>query len=157
MRRFAIFLSVCAVVLSAFALVSAAQADTFIGNNYRQVWNGTWGADYFEARGAGDEVWAKGGNDDILMGTGNDRAYGGADDDYIVGGDGIDWLYAGCDGSCDAGNNYIFGGDGTDYLAANNNRYDELNCGAGYDHVWYDVGLDDVSNCEDYGGFAAFR
>ena len=138
----------------ALVIATPAGAAVFIGNAGPNSITGTRYADYIEARQGNDRAWGGGGNDDILMGQGNDRAWGGTGADYMVGGDGIDWLYAGCDGSCDAGaGNVLFGGDGTDYLAADNNRFDDLNCGGGdNDHAWYDAGLDRVTNCEFRGG-----
>lgn len=142
------------LVILALMFVSTASAATFIGNDYRNVINGTWSADYIEARGGNDSVYGKGGSDDILCGNGHDECFGGQGADYVTGGAGNDRVYAGCNGTCNAGaNNNIFGGDGDDVIGADNNLYDKINCGPGYDHVWYDIGLDDVESCENYQDF----
>jgi hypothetical protein len=142
--------TLCFVAVLALIAATAAYAQDFIGNDYRNVINGTWKDDYIEARGAGDDAFGKGGDDEIRMGTGNDLAYGGQETDEMLGGDGNDRLYAGCNGTCTAGvNNDLFGGNGDDFLAARNGNHDIVDGGPGYDTCYADIVEDDVSSCED--------
>ena len=83
---------------------------------------------------------------------GNDRLIGGSGRDLITGGDGHDDIYGGDDADTligEAGNDRINGGSGDDLIIADDGEADLIDCGPGYDTVFYDVGLDRIVNCEN--------
>lgn len=108
----------------------------------------------------GHAIEGNGGNDVLLGGFGRDFIYGGPGDDIIEGRAGNDYL-EGDEGddniSGGAGNDYIVagsgrdrvsGGGGNDVIVAVDGEADRIDCGPGTDDVYFDAGLDVVTNCE---------
>ena len=116
------------------------------------------------AYGGNDAMYGKGGPDSMVGGTGtdelrggpgNDHLYGsGGDlsdtgDDYLYGGDGSDQLYG---GDAEGGVDRLFAGKGNDLVFSANGDAglkEIIDCGGGsQDEVYFDKGLDVVTNCE---------
>ncbi len=80
--------------------IGSDSADTFIGNN---------GDNVFEGGDGGDAIYAFGGDDQISGGAGNDALYGYDGNDVISDGSGNDSVYG------DNGDDTIIAGSGNDY------------------------------------------
>jgi Ca2+-binding RTX toxin-like protein len=86
------------------------------------------------------------GNDQIRAGAGGDDINGNGGGDVIRGGLGNDTIdVSGLDSQRDT----IFGGKGDDLIGVDeNNSADKVDCGAGNDTVFFEKGVDTVTNCE---------
>jgi Ca2+-binding RTX toxin-like protein len=168
-----VVVSVLLVALAAGAALAAVVscvpgATTCSGTSQDDYITGTNGVDRIYADVGNDEVYAESGADlvrggegkDYLVGddegVGNDRIYGSLGDDVLKGEAGSDYLngeyqddtiyaqmtdYEGID--------TIFGETGDDSIYAHDGIVDSIDCGAGFDKVRYDSGIDVVAvNCE---------
>ena len=143
------------------ACYGTEQADTMTGTNNSDL--------YLYGRGGADTMYGKGGSDHIDGGAGKDEIRGGDGRDYLAGGRGIaspdvssDYVYGGrgndriWGGHADGGTDHIYGGEGDDVIKADvlstegSLTEEVIDCGAGEDEVWFDVGdvTDVVKNCE---------
>jgi hypothetical protein len=91
-----------------------------------------------------DNLWGGGWSKDGVL---NDRS-----DDYVYGGQGVDILTG---GQALGGVDRLYGGDGIDHVLAETSFPAEMvtkeiiDCGPGWDTVWFDEGVDVVKdNCE---------
>ena len=146
-----------------------------LGTSEADTITGTSGYDYIRALGGADLAKGLGGNDAVHGGRGKDTVKGGggpdqsiwggqanpfndASDDYAYGGAGKDTVIG---GYAQGGVDHVYGEDGDDTIQTNQRggavemygveiTKEIINCGAGYDTVYFDDGLDEVAqNCED--------
>lgn len=120
------------------------------------------GSDIVYARGADDFVFG----DDITVPPddpateqdGDDELYGSSGPDVLIASGGSDLYNGGGDAdeiyayedSLNEGEDTVVGGGGRDYIEAQDGVKDTINCGKGYDVVYYDEGIDVVSrNCNE--------
>lgn len=110
--------------------VGVALADTFVGNDNRNVIEGT---------NVDDLIRGLGGNDDLFGRLGEDRLYGGDGNDELTGQPGNDILNGG------ANDDAIIGNDGSDegvgasgddrIIMVGDGERDYVNCGPGLDRA----------------------
>ncbi|WP_269633963.1 calcium-binding protein [Pelomonas sp. BJYL3] len=114
------------------------------------LYNGTAGDDFVDAKGGNDTVNAKQGNDQVNGGAGNDTLNGEAGNDLLIGGAGTDSLVGGdgndtLDGRGDDAADVLNGGDGSDvYLLGRGSGADsitELGTDSGIDVIHLDAGI----------------
>jgi hypothetical protein len=91
---------------------------------------------------ANDRITDGGGGSFIIAGGGNDRITSKGGASVLHGRSGNDRIVA------LKGLNTIFGGQGEDVIKAKNDKYDDIDCGPGKDTVSFDVGVDQVTDCE---------
>ena len=124
--------------------------------------DGLHGADVIYGYGGNDYLF---GDDSVepsddpgTLQDGNDKVYGSSGEDFIggfggsdllSGGPGPDDIYA-QELSLNEGEDTVNGGGGRDYIKADDGKKDTINCGKGYDVVYFDEGIDVVSkNCNE--------
>ena len=174
MRRTLTMLSAMAVmvVLAAGVAIAADVActtDPCVGTRGDDYIDGTEnpetiralaGNDSVDGRAGGDTIYLDRGEDSVDGYTGNDTIYGGGgndsvlvgaeDSDTVYGGQGNDFIDAAqydTLGSVDY--SYGEGEGGNDTIEARDGNVDIIDCGAGRkDMVYYDEGIDTVTNCE---------
>ncbi len=146
----------------------AGDDDELEGNNGNDIVMGGNGDDFEVDGGVGDDVVLGGsgddfevnggeGDDEVLGGSGDDGGEvgidtglftGGSGDNTVRGGEGGDFIQA--SESFPGDKEFIFGGDGKDTInAADSDGKDIVDCGDGNDTVFFDQGLDKLSNCEN--------
>jgi Ca2+-binding RTX toxin-like protein len=143
------------------ACYGTEQADTMTGTNNSDLYiYGAGGADHIDGKGGSDHIDGGSGKDEIRGGDGRDYLAGGrgtaspdVSSDYVYGGKGKDLIWG---GYADGGTDHIYGGEGDDAIKADepstegSPTEEVIDCGAGEDEVWFDVGdvTDVVKNCE---------
>ena len=145
--------------------VGTPNLDTMNGSSGTDEMFGYGGADTMHGYGGSDSMQGDKGSDHIYGGSGADSSlWGGAyepdytdtSDDYVHGGSGDDRIYG---GFAQSGVDRIYGEGGNDTIDAAQRQepdpkpYQEtkeiIDCGAGAsDAVFFDKGLDVVTNCE---------
>ncbi len=114
------------------------------------LYNGTAGDDFVDAKGGNDTVNAKQGNDQVNGGAGNDTLNGEAGNDLLIGGTGSDSLVGGdgndtLDGRGDDAADALDGGAGADvYLLGRGSGADTLSdtgTDSGVDVIRLDAGI----------------
>ncbi|WP_069299425.1 calcium-binding protein [Neptunicoccus sediminis] len=130
--------------------------DTFIGDDFVNVFHGSDGNDTFYSGGGNDRNYGGSGDDTIKSGSGNDRNEGGAMDDFIesgagndrnFGGNGNDFLYGGKGDDTQfggRGGDTLDGGGGDDTLFGGSGK-DAIDGGAGADSIGGDQGNDRIN------------
>jgi len=112
---------------------------------------GRGGPDLMIGDSAGQSASATDGNDRLYGNLGRDDLYGGGGSDLLKGGDESDYIDAAevpRNSSLDT-EDTVIGGGGADRIVALDFNFDAVDCGAGFDQVKYDAGLDEISaNCE---------
>jgi Ca2+-binding RTX toxin-like protein len=160
----------------AFAADIDCLIDACVGTKGDDQIRGTENPETIRALAGDDFVFSRGGDDTIYLDNGKDRAYGAGGNDTIYGGAGndgfgtiplvgaedSDTIYGG------KGNDVInaaasdqplespdspvddsYGESGNDTIDAEDGNVDYIDCGEGRkDTVYYDVGIDTVTNCE---------
>ena len=153
--------------------------DRIIGTNVKDVLYGKGGNDGLAGRGADDILYggdghdfmyggyvrygemfqggrfAPDGQDKMFGGKGNDCLFGGTGNDILYGGDGHDMIGLLCfDFVSDLGKDIMYGRSGDDEIIAleierHKQQRDIVFCGPGRDTVYYQKGVDQVSDdCE---------
>jgi hypothetical protein len=167
-------MSFVVLVIGGVAYAAKVQCEpgiTCVGTEKPDRITGTDGHDFINALGGKDTVFGLGGNDQVDGFGGNDVIHGGLDGDggtslgetNLEGAERSDKVYG------EEGNDIIdasandtprsrdrsFGGTGNDEILAIDGNKDIIDCGdGGADIVHYDVGIDDISNCETLDGRA---
>ncbi|MFI0846808.1 hypothetical protein [Mesorhizobium sp. IMUNJ 23232] len=116
-------------------VVGSAFADTLIGDDNANFFDGGTGLDLIDGAGGDDFIFGRDGGGTLRGGAGNDRVDGGVDADKIYGGSGNDELRVG------EGSNYGYGEDGNDILLGASG-IDRLFGGAGNDRLSGEDGND---------------
>ena len=143
-----------------------SMADTMFGSDLTDVMDGKGGADTMHGYGSADVLQGGKGSDHIYGDAGADYdLWGGAfhnnsvnpypdtSDDYVHGGSGADHITG---GYAQGGVDRLYGEGGNDLIAASQRNgsfspvtKEIIDCGAGAsDEVYFDKGLDVVTNCE---------
>ena len=177
MRRIVAMLSAMMMVVLAAGVAFAAEVDCTtdpcLGTRGNDEIHGTENSDTIRALAGDDFVFSALGDDTIYLDNGKDRADGGGGNDTIYGGAGSDRYLAGAEDSDTVyggkGNDvinaaafdtplenletqpvdYSYGDSGNDTIDAEDGNVDYIDCGEGRkDTVYYDVGIDTVTNCE---------
>ncbi|WP_159104279.1 putative Ig domain-containing protein [Sneathiella glossodoripedis] len=92
-------------------VAGADGADTLVGDEWNNLFEGNGGDDYIASKNGDDTVFGGDGNDSINSGYGNDQVEGGSGHDTIKASDGDDNLFGG------DGNDYLSGQDDNDLLS----------------------------------------
>lgn len=140
------------------------QADIMIGTRAANNMFGLAGADLVQGREGADYLRGDRGEDTVRGGRGADTTVwgGGYDDggnfndrgdDQVRGGGGDDTIVG---GFARSGVDYAYGGKGDDTINAAQRNSDTgaavtrevIDCGPGWDTVYYDEGTDEVKDCE---------
>jgi Ca2+-binding RTX toxin-like protein len=138
-------------------------ADTMNGSDVYDLMSGSGGNDTMQGNKGDDLMDGGSGADYVYGGPGDDRdsnmvegLWGGVDSagDHVYGGVGNDYLVGG--GYSGKGVDRLFGGKGDDVINASQRMspvpvgisQEIIDCGAGTDTVYFDKGLDSVTNCE---------
>ena len=144
-----------------------SMADTMVGSDLRDIMIGKGANDTMHGYGEDDNLQGDKGSDHIYGDAGSDHfLWGGAydvatntfpdnSDDYVHGGSGDDTISG---GHAQGGVDRIYGEGGNDFISASQREIanpaiqvtkEIIDCGAGAsDEVWFDKGLDIVTNCE---------
>ena len=143
-------------------------ADIMVGSDLLDYMDGVGGNDTMHGYGANDTLEGGKGSDHIYGDAGSDNfLWGGASvgayntphtypdnsDDYVHGGSGDDEIYG---GHAQGGVDRLYGEGGNDNIEASQRNHgfspvtkEIIDCGAGAsDTVYFDKGLDVVTNCE---------
>ena len=140
-------------------------ADTMFGSDLTDAMFGKGGADTMHGYGGGDFLQGDNGSDHVYGDAGADTyLWGGAHNentdtftdtsaDYVHGGSEADFIYG---GYAQGGVDRVYGEGGNDAIQASQRgtgfspvTKEIIDCGAGAsDEVWFDKGLDVVTNCE---------
>jgi Ca2+-binding RTX toxin-like protein len=91
---------------------------------------------------AGDSVMGTAKGEFLNANQGNDTINGRGGIDTLVGMDGKDTLVGG------SGGDSFEAGPGADIIKAADNAVDQIDCGGGRDTVFFDQGMDTLTNCE---------
>lgn len=138
-------MTVSAAVVLTVVAANPAAAVVRHGNDRRNEIIGTEYRDRLYGHGRGDRLFGLGGPDDLYGQKGADSLYGGPGLDLLEGGAGADYLSDGDHFDT------LRGGAGNDeFDLVSDGIYDSVNCGRGYDRVYYRDD-DDVyvsGNCE---------
>jgi Ca2+-binding RTX toxin-like protein len=112
---------------------------------------GRGGPDYMSGDGGGQSTGATDGDDRLYGNLGRDDLYGKGGSDLLKGGADHDYIDA-AEIPRNSGlgtEDTVIGGGGADRIVALDFNFDAVDCGAGFDSVTYDAGLDEISaNCE---------
>jgi Ca2+-binding RTX toxin-like protein len=141
-----------------------SMADTMDGSDLLDMMDGEGGADTMHGYGEDDSMEGGKGSDHLYGDAGNDSSLWGGEltatntypdtsDDYVHGGSGADTIYG---GFAQGGVDRLFGEGGDDFIDASARRNsmspvtkEIIDCGAGAtDVVYFDKGVDIVTNCE---------
>ena len=134
-------------------------ADFMFSKGGNDTMHGYGGSDRLQADKGSDNVYGDDGDDAFLWGgayVGSTNYYPDTSDDYVHGGSGNDYLVG---GYAQSGVDRIYGEGGNDTIDAAQRKNPDpaafqvtkeiIDCGAGAsDVVYFDKGLDVVSNCE---------
>ncbi|RKF13475.1 hypothetical protein D6850_14340 [Roseovarius spongiae] len=127
---------------AAGTITGALSAETFIGTDLGESYDGQAGDDILRGEGGDDTLYGNGGDDTLSGGFGEDLLYGGDGMDLITGDAGFDTIHGGRGGDFLNGGgqaDLIYGGEGNDRILGEDG-YDQLHGGPGDDTI---IGGDD--------------
>lgn len=151
------------LVLGSAIAVPANSTGWTNGTSGDDVIIGTDGPDLIDGKGGNDRICGGGGDDEIHGNSGDDmiKGEGGADEihgngdvDFLLGDAGADTIHGGDGGDFldgERGDDELYGEDGEDALLGSGEAsgVDDFDCGLDQDTVIFDLGTDEVSNCEN--------
>lgn len=169
-----LFTVACGVAFAASVINCPNQPNTAScsGTNSADTMNGSDVYDLVSGNGGNDTMKGNKGDDVMDGGAGADYVYGGPGDDkdsnmveglwggvdsagdHVYGGGGNDYLKGG--GYSEKGVDQLHGGKGDDVVSASQRMSpvpvgisrEVIDCGDGTDTVYFDKGIDSVTNCE---------
>lgn len=121
---------------------ATVQIEDVKGGQARDVVRGNGVSNLFNGRAGNDSLYGRDGDDRHNGGLGADALVGGADNDVLKGGLGADTVYG--------DNPEVPTETGDDTIDVRDGEKDTVDCGPGTDTVFFDEGIDSVTNtCEN--------